>query len=127
MERRHLGIPILDVSRQVHERPLTQTVVVTSQQSVPPGFLRVPVKSPAIFAKVQVLSSRLGHPIFVEQTDLEPGRRVAYWVHPAIVPDLAEWLSHRVFPLYDLIDEEQPAPRGYSKPKTSYIEYRPGP
>ena len=103
--RRPISDPISQSSNNEHERPLTQTIRVGSAEAVPPGYQRVPVKSPAIYAKVQVLSSRLGKPIFVETTSLYSQRRVAYWVHSDVLPELVRWLRIRVFPLSDLIDD----------------------
>lgn len=75
-----------------------------SSESVPPGYRRFPVKSPAIYAKVQVLSSKRGVPVFLETDDDQPDRRTAYWVHEEILPDLARWLRIRIFPISDIVD-----------------------
>ena len=103
--RRPISDPITQASRREHERPLTQTIRVASADAVPPGYRRVAVKSPAIFAKVQVVSSRLGRPIFVETSSLWSERRIAYWIHSDVVPDLAHWLGNRLFLLTELVDE----------------------
>jgi len=103
--RRPIADPISQSSREVHERPLTQTVHVASADAVPPGYQRVGVTSPAIFAKVQVLSSKIGRPIFVETASSHSERRLAYWIHGDVIPELAAWLRYRVFPLEDLVDD----------------------
>src|SRR3990167_5186281 len=87
-----------------HEKSLTQTVRVLSGDSVPPGYRRFPVKSPAIYAKVQVLSSKLGVPVFLETTGAASEQRTAYWVHEEILPELARWLRIRIFPISDIVD-----------------------
>ncbi len=72
---------------------------------MPPGYRRFPVKSPAIYAKVQVLSSKLGVPVFIETPSLDSEQRTAYWVHEDVIPDLARWLRIRVFPISEIVDE----------------------
>ncbi len=104
--RRRALIPIRHSSGQEHERALTQTIRVTSATAVPAEYRRIPIKSPAIYAKVQVLSCQRAQPVFVETVSPTSERRVAYWVHPDILPELARWLRARVFPLSDLIDDD---------------------
>lgn len=98
--------PIRQASNREHEKALTQTVRVLSSDSVPPGYRRFPVKSPAIYAKVQVLSSRRGVPVFLETTGTQSDQRVAYWVHEDILPDLARWLRIRIFPVSDIVGRD---------------------
>ncbi len=105
MERKALE-PIRQAGDREHEKPLTQTVRVASGDSVPPGYRRFPVKSPAIYAKVQVLSSKLGVPVFIETPSVHSDHRTAYWVHEDILPDLARWLRIRIFPISDIVDGE---------------------
>ncbi|MEX0819664.1 MAG: hypothetical protein WD070_08715 [Pirellulaceae bacterium] len=105
MQRKALE-PIRQADNREHEKPLTQTVRVTSGDSVPPGYRRFPVKSPAIYAKVQVLSSKLGVPVFLETTGIASGRRIAYWVHEDVLPELSRWLRVRIFPINDIVDPE---------------------
>ncbi|MEO8498639.1 MAG: hypothetical protein ABI614_26560 [Planctomycetota bacterium] len=105
MERKALE-PIRQANDREHEKPLTQTVRVASGDSVPPGYRRFPVKSPAIYAKVQVLSSKLGMPVFIETPSVQSQQRVAYWVHEDVLPELARWLRIRVFPISDIVDHE---------------------
>ncbi len=104
MERKALE-PIRQAGDREHEKPLTQTVRVASSDLVPPGYRRFPVKSPAIYAKVQVLSSKLGVPVFIETPSLDSEQRTAYWVHEDVIPDLARWLRIRVFPISEIVDE----------------------
>lgn len=101
---RHIAQPITQAARREHDRPLTQTIPLASTGIVPHQYVRIPVKSPAIFAKAQVLSSRKGHPIFVETPDGDTSHRKAFWVHSDTLPSLAYWLQLRVFPLHDLVD-----------------------
>ena len=96
--------PIRQAGQREHEKSLTQTVRVLSGDSVPPGYRRFPVKSPAIYAKVQVLSSKLGVPVFLETTGAASEQRTAYWVHEEILPELARWLRIRIFPISDIVD-----------------------
>ena len=106
MDRKALE-PIRQASHREHEKPLTQTVRVSSGDSVPPGYRRFPVKSPAIYAKVQVLSSKRGVPVFVETTGVPSEQRTAYWVHEDILPELARWLRVRIFPISDIVDPDR--------------------
>jgi hypothetical protein len=105
MHRRALE-PIRQASNREHEKALTQTVRVMSSESVPPGYRRFPVKSPAIYAKVQVLSSKRGVPVFLETTGTQSDQRTAYWVHEDILPDLAHWLRIRIFPLSEIVGSD---------------------
>ena len=98
--------PIRQAGDREHEKPLTQTIRVESADSVPPGYRRFPVKSPAIYAKVQVLSSKLGMPVFIETPSVYSQDRIAYWVHEDILPDLARWLRVRIFPISDIVRRE---------------------
>lgn len=98
--------PIRQAANREHEKPLTQTVRVLSSDSVPPGYRRFPVKSPAIYAKVQVLSSKRGVPVFLETASERSERRIAYWVHEDIIPELAHWLRIRVFPISDIVEPD---------------------
>jgi hypothetical protein len=102
--RRRLACPITESARGVHERPLTQTIRVGSADEVPVGYRRIQLHSPAIFAKVQVLSSRYGRPIFMETKESPSNQRSAYWAHADVIPGLARWLRFRVFSLSDLTD-----------------------
>ncbi|MBC8353356.1 MAG: hypothetical protein H8E66_15260 [Planctomycetes bacterium] len=95
--------PIRQASHREHEKSLTQTVRVSSGGAVPPGFRRFPVKSPAIYAKVQVLSSKLGVPVFVETSSANSEQRTAYWVHEDILPELSRWLRIRIFPASEIV------------------------
>lgn len=104
--RRKAFKPIREAGHREHEKPLTQTVRVTSRDSVPPGYRRFPVKSPAIYAKVQVLSSKLGVPVFIERASVDAEQRIAYWVHDDILPELARWLRVRIFPISEIVDRD---------------------
>ena len=106
MHRRALE-PIRRASNREHEKPLTQTVRVASGDAVPPGYRRFPVKSPSIYAKVQVLSSKRGVPVFIETSGDDLEQRTAYWVHEEILPELARWLRIRIFPISDIVDRER--------------------
>ena len=103
MERKALE-PIRQAGDRVHEKPLTQTVRIASGDAVPPGYRRFPVKSPAIYAKVQVLSSKLAVPVFIETPSIHSDERIAYWVHEDVLPELARWLRVRIFPISDIVD-----------------------
>lgn len=105
MERKGLE-PIRQAGDREHEKPLTQTVRVGSGDSVPPGYRRFPVKSPAIYAKAQVLSSKLGVPVFIETPSIDSQQRIAYWVHEDVVPELARWLRIRIFPISDIVERD---------------------
>ncbi|MDA1054616.1 MAG: hypothetical protein O3C40_29650 [Planctomycetota bacterium] len=98
--------PIRQAGDREHEKALTQTVRVASSDSIPPGYRRFPVKSPAIYAKVQVLSSKLGMPVFIETPSVHLEQRVAYWVHEDVLPELAQWLRIRVFPITEIVDHD---------------------
>lgn len=89
----------------VHDRKVTETIFVPSADAVPDGYHQIPVASPAIFAKAQVLSYYALRPIFVKGDE---GRRETYWVHDDIMDELSEWISCRVFPEHDILppDEE---------------------
>ena len=104
--RRKALEPIRQASDREHEKPLTQTVRVSSAEMVPEGYRRFPVKSPAIYAKVQVLSSKLGVPVFIETPSVHSEQRIAYWVHEDILADLARWLRIRIFPISDIVNRE---------------------
>ena len=103
--RRKALEPIRQAGDREHEKPLTQTIRLESADSVPPGYRRFPVKSPAIYAKAQVLSSKVGMPVFVETSPDCSQRRIAYWVCEEILPDLARWLRIRIFPISEIIDQ----------------------
>ena len=98
--------PIRQASDREHEKALTQTIRIASAEFVPAGYRRFPVKSPSIYAKVQVLSSKLGLPVFIETPNASSQDRVAYWVHEDILPDLARWLRVRIFPISDIVNRE---------------------
>jgi hypothetical protein len=92
--------------RDVRGRAITETIRVSSSESVPEGYSRIALPSPAIFAKAQVLSARHLKPIFVEVDATDPARRAGYWIHESIRPELAEWLKSRIFTEPDLFDTE---------------------
>ncbi len=97
--------PIRLAGDDERERALTQTIRVSSKDAVPPGYRRFPVKSPSIYAKVQVLSSKLGVPVFIETDNADSDKRIAYWVHEDILPQLARWLRIRIFPISDIVGQ----------------------
>lgn len=92
--------------KEVRQRALTQTVRVVSAEQIPADYFRIPVPNSTIYAKVQVLSSRSGKPVFVEPADPESDQRPAYWAHCSLLPELAQWLSYRVFQEHELFDDE---------------------
>ena len=92
--------------REVRGRAITETIRVSSSASVPEGYSRIALPSPAIFAKAQVLSARHLKPIFVEAEAHDPAKWAAYWVHDLIRPALTEWLNNRIFTEPDLFDME---------------------
>jgi hypothetical protein len=98
--------PIRQAGQREHEKPLTQTVRVASGDSVPACYRRFPIKSPAIYAKVQVLSSRKGVPVFIETQEDDASQRNAYWVHEDVLPELTRWLRVRIFPMHEIVDAE---------------------
>lgn len=100
-----LGRSILHSARRERERALTQTIRVASSEEVPPGYELIQALSPSIFAKVQVLSSQKGRPVFVKTDPDHPQQRVAYWVHQDVMPALAWWLHLRVFPDHEIVPE----------------------
>ena len=83
--------------REVRDRELTETIRITSRESIPEGYRRIPVPSSALYGKAQVLSSRYLKPIFVETALEDESRRVAFWVHSSIVSELSEWIQRRIF------------------------------
>lgn len=88
----------------VRQRPLTMVVPVRSAEDVPPGYFRIPVASLAIWSKVQVLSQRYGHPVFVEPPAAGCRRPKAYWAHESTLAALRRWLRYRVFEIHELVE-----------------------
>ncbi|MBP86135.1 MAG: hypothetical protein CMJ64_05365 [Planctomycetaceae bacterium] len=103
--RSKLVRPIIHSARRERERQLTQTVRVSSSDEVPPGYRQIRAPSLSIFAKVQVLSSQKGRPVFVEMHAGQQNQRVAYWVHEDVMPALAWWLRLRVFPAHEIVTQ----------------------
>lgn len=103
--RRKALEPIRQAGDREHEKALTQTVRIASADVVPPAYRRFPVKSPSIYAKVQVLSSKRGLPVFIETSEADSQERVAYWVHEDVLPELSQWLRNRLFPISDIVEQ----------------------
>ena len=97
--------PILDSAKRERERQLTQTIRVSSPAEVPPGYQEIQAPSSSIFAKVQVLSSQKGRPVFIQTDRDKQDQRVAYWVHEEVMPALTWWLRWRVFPAHEIVPE----------------------
>ena len=93
----HCEPPLERARRQVRERELTETIYVASDAAVPEGYVVVTARSGAVFAKAQVLSRIYLQPIFVVGDSEKPQARSAFWVHPAVFPELNDWIQQRVF------------------------------
>jgi hypothetical protein len=93
--------PILDAATRERERQLTQTIRVLSGGDVPPGYEPIAAQGSSIFAKAQVLSNKLGRPVFIKMDDAIPDRRVTFWVHHEVLPALARWLRFRIFDAHE--------------------------
>jgi hypothetical protein len=83
---------------------MTQTIVVETRDAVPPGFVSFPFPGPPIYGRAQVLSRRHSRPVFVETDPTDEHRRVAFWVHRSILPELTRWIRRRIFSTTEIFD-----------------------
>jgi hypothetical protein len=93
------------VRRFVREASLTETISVTSPTDVPHGYVPFPFPSPPIYGRAQVLSRQNLRPIFIERDPQEGNRRIAFWVHRSVLPDLSRWIRIRVFTRREIVDD----------------------